>query len=235
MKTSRHTLLLLLLSSLWLTACHDDDDTPSPVAAEASGTFTDPRDGEVYGWVRYAGLDWMSENYRYDIQDDVNSTIYLDADENGSTNGGFNATSTRNLAHFGRLYTLRGAEAACPDGWRIPTDSDWQRLEQALGMSADDAAATDWRSNIAPLMLSLYDTKRDLNLLLGGYYTVSTLQVGWRFMGTYGYYWSSTPDTSKTGEYYFVRKLTYARSAVCRMSMEPSSYKLSVRYVRDAQ
>ena len=236
MATSKYRLLLcILVGGLCLTACHDDDEAPSPVAAETRGTFTDPRDNETYGWVRYAGLDWMTENYRYNIQDDVNSTIYLDADENGSSNAGNNPNSTRNLARYGRLYTLSGAQTACPDGWRIPTDTDWQQLEQALGLSADDAATDGWRGNIAPLMLSIYGTERDLNILLGGYYATNTLQRGWRFMGAYGYYWSSTPDPQKEGEYYYVRKFTYARNEVCRMSMEPSSYKLSVRYVRNAQ
>lgn len=223
------------MACLLMPSCSDDDSTPSPVEPEATGSFTDPRDGEQYGWVRYGGLDWMTENMRYDIQDNVNSTIYLDADENGSSNGGSNPNSTRNLAKFGRLYSQKGAQAACPDGWRIPTDADWQRLEQALGMSASDAASDDWRGNIAPLMLTVYESTPPLNLRLGGIYFNSSLQTGWRFMGVYAYYWTSTPDSSKEGEYYYVRKLTYARNEVCRMSMDPSAYKLSVRYVRDAQ
>ena len=106
----------------------------------------------------------------------------------------------------------------------------------ALGMSAGDAATDGWRGNIASSMLSVYDDHSDLNLLLGGYFFLHVgYYVSWRYMGTYGYYWTSTPDSSKEGEYYYVRKLSYAHSEVCRMSMEPTSYKLSVRYVRDAQ
>ena len=122
-----------------LTACSSDDDTPAKIPAEQKGIFTDPRDGLQYGYVTYAGLDWMTENYRYDINDDVNSTVYLDADESGITSEA-NYSSARNLQRYGRLYTLAGAKAACPDGWRLPSDEDWQRLETALGMSAGDAA-----------------------------------------------------------------------------------------------
>jgi uncharacterized protein (TIGR02145 family) len=218
-----------------LTACSSDDDVPAKTPAERKGTFTDPRDGQQYGYVTYAGLDWMSENGRYDIGDNVNSSIYLDADGSGFT-ANANEGSKRNLQRYGRLYTLSGAKAACPEGWRLPTDEDWQRLEMALGMSAGDAASDGWRGNIAQSMLSVYDDHSDLNLLLGGYYFLHVGYAGsWRFMGTYGYYWTDTPDTTKGGEYYYVRKLTYANSAVCRMSMEPTSYKLSVRYVRNAQ
>lgn len=240
MKTTTKYLLLssLMLCSMTmaLTSCEsDDDDAPAKVQAERTGTFTDERDGEQYGYATYGGLDWMTENYRYDIGDDVNSTIYLDSDENGSTSAGTNYASTRNLARYGRLYTLQGARMACPDGWRLPTDDDWQRLEQALGMSASEAAADGWRGNIAQSMLSIYNEKSDLELRLGGYFFLHRGVGGqWLYMGTFGYYWTSTADESKEGEFYYVRKLTYNRNEVCRMSMEPTSYKLSVRYVRDA-
>ena len=228
------SLLCLVMGTVFV-ACSSDDDDPDKVTAERKGTFTDPRDGQQYGYVTYAGLDWMAENARYDIKDDVNSSIYLDADESGFTSN-MNAASTRNLQRYGRLYTLEGAKAACPDGWRLPTDEDWQRLEITLGMSASEAAEEDWRGNVAKSMLSIYQDSSDLNLLLGGYFFLHAGVSGsWRFMGTYGYYWTSTADKNKVGEYYYVRKLTYTKSAVCRMSMEPTSYKLSVRYVRNAQ
>ena len=225
------------LTSAALCSCSSsDDDQPGKVPAAGKGTFTDPRDGQQYGYATYGGQDWMTENYRYDISDDVNSTIYIDADENGSTNAGTNYGSTRNLARFGRLYTLAGAKSACPDGWRLPTDDDWQRLEQALGMSADDAASEGWRGHISRSMITVYNDITDLNLRLGGYFFLHDGVAGsWLFMGTYGYYWTATADTSKVGEFYYVRKLTYNRSEVCRLSMEPTSYKLSVRYVRDAR
>lgn len=226
--------LLGLYIAISFNACSTDDDTPDKVPGERKASFVDARDGQRYNYVTYAGLDWMTENARYDINDDVNSSIYLDADENGSM-GNANYSSTRNLQRYGRLYTLAGAKAACPDGWRLPTDEDWQQLEIALGMSAGDAAADGWRGRIARSMLSVYDDLSDLNLLLGGYFFLHVGVSGsWRFMGSYGYYWTSSQDKSKEGEYYYVRKLTYANDAVCRMSMEPTSYKLSVRYVRDA-
>ncbi len=221
--------------ALGLTACSSDDDIPTNVPAAAKGTFTDARDGQQYGYATYGGLDWMTDNARYDINDDVNSTIYLDADENGGT-GTVNYSSTRNLKEFGRLYTLEGARKACPEGWRLPTDADWQRLEQAFGMDAGETAATDWRGRVAQAMLSSYDRHTDLNLRLGGYYFQHRgVQGSWLYMGTFAYYWTATADTTKTGEFYYVRKFCYNRPEVCRLSMEPTSYKLSVRYVRDAQ
>jgi uncharacterized protein (TIGR02145 family) len=226
------TLCLFCLGLLLLPSCSSDDDEPSKVPSTSQGTWTDSRDNTTYQWVRYDGQDWLAENLRYDINDAVNSSIYLDADEYET-----NPTSTRNLMRYGRLYTLAGAEKACPDGWRIPTDKDWQRLERAVGMSASDAEAEGWRGHIAKNLLSLYDKKSDMNLLLGGYYTSHTVggSSGWYHMGAYAYFWTATADTLKEGTFQYVRKLNYTQDGVCRMSMEPTGYKLSLRLVRDAQ
>ena len=224
------SIFLLMMSVMTFSACSSDDDAPSSkIAPAATGSFTDSRDGETYGWVRYGKLDWMTENYRYDSQ---NSTIYLDADEYET-----NPNSTRNLAKFGRLYNLEGAKAACPEGWRLPTDADWQNLEQQMGMSAGDAGKREWRGNIARRMFSSYGDNSPLNLMLGGYYTTHTTMAtpGWRFMGAYGYYWTSTEDTEKTGNFVFFRKLFYAYDGVYRESAETENIKMSVRFVRDAQ
>jgi len=227
--------MLLTLAGTLMTGCSKDDEEGSAVAATNKGTFTDARDGQQYGYATFGGLDWMTENARYDINDDVNSTTYLDSDENGAT-GTPNYGSMRNVPLYGRLYTLEGAKKACPDGWRLPTDADWQRLEQVFGMSADESASDGWRGNNAHHMLVLYDQQNDLNLRLGGYYFQHAGYNGnWLYMGAMGYYWSATADTSKVGEFYYVRKFAYNRPEVCRLSMEPTTYKLSVRYVRDAQ
>lgn len=38
----------------------------------------------------------------------------------------------------GYLYSLDGAKKAVPEGWRIPSDADWKKLESVLGMDASD-------------------------------------------------------------------------------------------------
>ena len=229
----KHIAAMCLMALMaFTTSCSSDDEAlPSKVEPTAQGTFTDERDGETYGWVRYGNLDWMTENYRYEYEDETYSTIYQPADDY------YNYTNKSNLAKYGRLYTMTGAVAACPEGWRLPTDADWQELEKALGMSATDAASDGWRSNIAH---NMYSTKSDpcsLNLLLGGLFNtyIGMGATKWRMMGVYGYYWTSTVDKTKEGDFYYVRKLSYNSNQVWRGSMEPAAFMLSVRYVRDAQ
>jgi uncharacterized protein (TIGR02145 family) len=228
MKNKTIIFLMTVFASAMFFSCSDDEETtPAKVSASASGTWTDPRDGNEYGWVRYGDTDWMTTNMKYNVE---GSTVYEDYDNRYTV-------TQENLAKYGRLYNYQEALAACPEGWRIPTDADWQKLEQHLGMSASEANGLDWRGNIARSMLTLKGDTCDLGLQLGGYYTDHTIMgsSGWRFMGVYAFYWTSTQDTSKDGQYYFYRKLTYAKNSVYRQSMEPEEQYLSVRCVRDAQ
>lgn len=48
--------------------------------------------------------------------------------------------------HYGYLYTLEGARNAIPEGWRLPSDEDWKKLEMSIGMlSADLEKMNAWR------------------------------------------------------------------------------------------
>ncbi|MFO7617575.1 MAG: fibrobacter succinogenes major paralogous domain-containing protein, partial [Bacteroidales bacterium] len=44
-------------------------------------------------------------------------------------------------------YNWTAANKACPSGWHLPTDEEWQTLEMSLGMSETDAKSNDWRSS----------------------------------------------------------------------------------------
>lgn len=216
--------LWILLACVGFISCSNDEENQEMIPASAKGTFTDSRDGNSYGWVRYGNLEWMSENFRYDMKDDSNCQLYLNADD-----------SPVDPMVYGRLYTYSGAVNACPDGWRLPTDDDWKSLEKVFGMSDSEADGREWRGNVAGLMLSMYGEKTDFNILLAGYFTQNTTAQtnGWRHLGSYGFYWTATKEPEK-GTFYYYRKFIYNSKSIYRESMEPGNM-LSVRYVRDAQ
>lgn len=64
-----------------------------------------------------------------------------------AANGGY-------VAKYGFLYTFEGAKAAVPEGWRLPTDEDWQQLERSLGLTESEVQLFEaWRGEgLAPLM-----------------------------------------------------------------------------------
>ncbi len=220
-------LMAMVATYIFVACSKDEDSVPAKVTASAKGTWTDPRDGTEYGWVRYGDTEWMTENLKFKTDSSLIYQNYSVRDQE----------TEDNLEKYGRLYTYYSAMNACPEGWRIPTDEDWQKLEQRLGMSSAESNAMDWRGNIARNMLTLKGDTCDLGLQLGGYYTDHTIMgtSGYRFMGVYAFYWTSTPDNDKEGQYYYYRKLTYASNAVYRQSMEPLKQYLYVRCVRDAQ
>ncbi|GBU21178.1 hypothetical protein R80B4_01067 [Fibrobacteres bacterium R8-0-B4] len=51
-----------------------------------------------------------------------------------------------NCSKYGRLYTWAAAKTACPNGWRLPTRDDWDRLAESVGgiRSSDYGAYHDW-------------------------------------------------------------------------------------------
>lgn len=75
--------------------------------------FTDSRDGQIYKTVKLKnGKIWMAENLKIDVGE-----------------GSYCYNNDPSLVEkFGRLYTWTVAKNACPDGWKIPSNKDWQQL-----------------------------------------------------------------------------------------------------------
>ena len=162
----------------------------------------------------------------------MDDKYYVDYGNTGQTN-----PSDVYSDRYGFLYTLLDAPNAVPEGWRIPTDEDFKQLERALGMSAANADELDWRGGGTGTLMRQAEEGTRLNFQLAGYYTPYMIMQtpGYRFMGAYGFYWTSTKDESKNGEYYFYRKLYYESDQVYRQSIENNAQYLSLRLVRNAQ
>lgn len=156
-----HGVLELLCVGLLLSqfsGCADDKVAPSegtgttPVACgtdlevlrsttaakSPSGTFVDPRDGTGYPFVQAAGRDWFAANLRF--RSDVGTTWCPGGSEEGCALGGrlydWWAAAQQPLSCKDgdcAAWERQIGKGACPAGWRIPSQTDFDALIAALG------------------------------------------------------------------------------------------------------
>lgn len=75
-------------------------------------TFVDQRDNMEYKYVEIGNQTWMAENLAYETNE--GSMIISNSEDY--------------LSIYGRLYTFEAAQNACPSGWHLPTDEEWNEL-----------------------------------------------------------------------------------------------------------
>ena len=91
---------------------------PAWLSAQESGTFTDPRDGRLYHWVKEGSQTWMTENLQF-----------IDTDGSWA----YNNDDSVHVLKYGRLYNWKSAVKACPKGWHLPSEKEWNKLIGFLG------------------------------------------------------------------------------------------------------
>ncbi len=116
-----------------------------------TSSFIDARDNTEYTTVKIGDDWWMSENLNYDLKDpnnlnDLNDPNNLKDPNNHNNRNNRTSESDcyenneNNCAVFGRLYDYPSALIACPEGWKLPSDEDWQNLEKSIGMNKAEIA-----------------------------------------------------------------------------------------------
>jgi uncharacterized protein (TIGR02145 family) len=115
MPRPRHLALLLAL-------------LPAAAGAAPPGSITDPRDGRVYRTVEIAGATWFADNLAFAAD---GSYCFEDREAE--------------CARRGRLYPWPLAMHACPPGWHLSTEAEWQALERHLGVNEEEIERTKGR------------------------------------------------------------------------------------------
>lgn len=120
------------------------------------GELIDERDGQVYRTVEIAGHTWMAQNLNYDYGDlkTARGELFSECEKNSSScdvhgrtylwsaamdsaaifeNGPAAGCGYRSACDFGKAPVIRGV---CPEGWHIPTLTEWKNLLLNVGDSA---------------------------------------------------------------------------------------------------
>lgn len=171
-----------------------------------NGTFIDNRDNKEYKTVFINDEIWMAQNLDYNI----------------SGSEYYNADSIMYSQNNGRLYTWDEAMNACPSGWKLPSDNDWMKLEEATGMEADRLTDSGIRGGSANQLL--VGGIQDINLTLSGY----KWGENWFEYNYSGGYWTSTKD----GEAAYCREFQINIMGINRVYAS-SDLKYSVRCIKN--
>ena len=180
----------------------DSQSSSSKDPELAEGFLTDNRDGQTYKTVTIGTQTWMAENLNYETansycynDNSANCTKYgrlytwaaaMDSAGTWSANGkgcGYNETCSP-------AYPVRGV---CPEGWHLPTQTEWNTLFTAVGGSSVAGkklkSTSGWNSS---------GNGTDA-------FSFSALPAGYRYddgryfsEGYRAYFWSSTESYSES-------------------------------------
>ena len=183
--------------------------------SQASGAYTDTRDGNVYKWVKIGNQVWMAENLKYlpavvaQATGSQTTPYYYVYGYNGTSVA--DAKATTNYSTYGVLYNWpavmngatsstanpSGVKGVCPTGWHLPSDAEWKVLTDYLGGTSGaggklrETGTTHWLSPNAGATNEIGFTA-----LPGGERLGNGTLYG---IGFVGYWWSATEyDTAKS-------------------------------------
>jgi uncharacterized protein (TIGR02145 family) len=178
-------------------------------------TFTDTRDNQVYSIITFnrevgRGVihshTWMTQNINYKMAE---SYCYYN-DE-------------KNCEKYGRLYTWKAAKDACPSGWHLPTDVEWQRL---IHQFSDGGLIGREPANVYKALSE--GGNSNFSALIGGNRRGGDGEFD--NLGEFGFYWSAAEvDTGDVWLYGFDKM----RSRVSRRDSSNKANAFSCRCIKD--
>ena len=139
---------------------------------------------------------------------------------------------------YGYLYSYEGAKSALPEGWALPTDEDWKKLEARLGMKEEELDAWNrWRGQGTGTLLKKGKDGIGFDVLFAGcnaYTAPANMYYTREDVGAY--FWSSTlmPETDST-QIGIIRSLTVYDEGIMRATTKLKGYRpvlYSVRCIR---
>jgi uncharacterized protein (TIGR02145 family) len=177
-----------------------------------TSTLTDPRDGRTYKTITISNQTWMAENLNFEIKD--NSWCYENKDSN--------------CVIYGRLYNWDAAKNSCPSGWHLPSDNEWKKLEENIGVQNSELDIVGYRGSDQGTLLKK-----------GGNSGFDVQMAGFRlwwdgtfhYLGNYADFWTSTSSNEDEA---WLRDFSINDRTIYRNRIN-KKYGNSVRCLKDSE
>jgi uncharacterized protein (TIGR02145 family) len=204
-------------------------------------------DGNIYHTVTIGTQVWLLENLkttRYRNGDEIGTTA-ININVSGETipkyqwafNGDENTVNDK--GRYYTWYTITDSRGICPDGWHIPSEPEWQILENYL---INNGYGTTHPTFVSPAIASTtgwdnynYQGAVGYNPLSNNTSGLTILPVGFRYTTGYFYYsywayvWTGTEFGSNNAKNLFISE----SSTYMNINDNEKSCGLSVRCVKN--
>ena len=179
---------------------------------EGQDAVYDPRGTKEnqYFYNRIGSLDWMRNNLAY-------------------TGSGIPYKDCEVVSYpIGRYYTWEEAKTACPDGWRLPTMSEWASLGEDAGNLMADAYMMDSKMwEFWPQVKITNST--GLAVFPAGYALVGSSRNVFQGFGDYAMFWSADEYNADQAHYVYIHE---QEAKVQSGQGDKASLALTLRCVR---
>lgn len=153
----KRTILILIIAVTYLNMSAQDK-------------FTDPRDGNSYRTITINGVTWMAENLKFIVPGE--DAYFFD-------------NNPDNVPACGVLYDWKTAMEACPNGWRLPSGSEFHALVNSF-----EPEELRENSGSGPVSFDIH---------LGG---MQNYEGTFTEMDESAYFWTSTEYNENEAEYF---------------------------------
>ncbi|MCE7992929.1 MAG: hypothetical protein HEP71_13150 [Roseivirga sp.] len=168
-------------------------------------------DGNIYPTAKYGETIWMMANLKVRHDRSGNQVVYYSPNED-----------TSNIKIYGLLYDYATACEVCPEGWRLPTNPEWENLfqlsEQNKAGKYKDREFWEGETNSNSCNFSV----RPAGLGNNGEYQ--------NHFGDKTLFWSATKD----GEHFIWTFILEKGKDSIRIASQHPTYAFSVRCVKNS-
>ena len=211
MKKNMSLALCVAVIMFSVVACKKkkNDVTTTTTTTTPTNQFTDSRDNQTYATVTIGTQTWMAQNLNYATSNSKNPCT----------------TGTDSCKNRGLLYPFTDALTACPSGWHLPSNTEWDMLEIALG-ATDTTTYGSTVGNVIGTKLKAGGSSGFNALMTGEHVGSNYSQAGISTV------FSTSTGSSSSGQMY-MRRLSAADLGITRVNNTSTTFGFCVRCLKN--